>query len=906
MQEQSVTTQTMEHRPSILSDALYQRFQTPEEAACFGRFETSQGNLPLKRLELRGQIVGLIYRLQLKQVFCNSHSSPVEAIYTFPLPSRAAVTRFVTTSPRGRIEGQLQERGQARRQYQEAIARGQQASLAEQERAEIFTMTVGNLEAQESIEVELELEGPLAWADQQAMFRFPLVVAPRYIPGVAFGGNVGSGTADDTDRVGDASRISPPRLLSGYPNPVELSIDIDIDDCGMALPQPQVSLVGLTAARTEKGWHLSLLPTADRIDRDLIVRFDRHNQEFLHFARQYRHQETNEYFQMLTLLSPKVEQASRARQVVVLLDQSGSMQGWKMLCARQAVGRLVDCLGDQDQFCVLKFESSVHPLLKMQMQWGNDDNRHKARQALQSVEASGGTEMLAAFRAAYQLLDGCQEGYLIVVTDGEVGNESELRQLVSGQGTKIRLFTVGIDRAVNFALLEELSQKGGGTFTLVDREEQLVAGITSLSHRLAPPLLRELRWRADAQHPWSEPVGELHSESFLRILLRNTLAWPATVELSALDFQGSPWFAKVPVDLASETDISRLWARQEVARLEYAYDKSEQSNERQALKNQQIQTSLQYGVLSRFTAFVAVDLNSQVRGPLTQVVQPVSQVSGWSSPGGGARAGLMRRAACSTPPPDPFAAPCDAFAAPCDAFVAPSDPFAAPCDAFAAPSDPFAASNDPFGSAADPFIGSCDPFGPGDTFAANDPFATNGTQDPFAAIPEPLEHLGLEAPTAATALVDPGPATARPITPVIGQAVGGADSSKPYRGLGAHLELGLLEQWGALLNDLADCCLLPPNLQGRVKVSNLILRLVLLLGELDKLHGLLSLAQRQALLGRLKALELAIVQPNSWAPIAAQIVDVSLQVQVSWAQRQLQGLSPQIATVPERPSDFWC
>ena len=258
----------------ILNQADYDRYRVPTELGSFGSLQTASGILPLQSMTLEGHISGLLYQLRLVQRFYNPYNQPLEATYIFPLPGRAAVSQFVMQTEQRRVIGRLEERGEARRQYQQAVAQGKQAALAEEERSEVFTMTVGNIPPQQFVEVEMELHGPLTFADGRAMFRFPLVVAPRYIPGVPYGGEgVGRGVATDTNAVPDASRISPPVLLPGYPNPVQLSVNIQVDTGGLIFGLPEVSMPDLLCWNEPAGFRMSLRPTADRLDRDLIVRF---------------------------------------------------------------------------------------------------------------------------------------------------------------------------------------------------------------------------------------------------------------------------------------------------------------------------------------------------------------------------------------------------------------------------------------------------------------------------------------------------------------------------------------------------------------------------------------------------------------------------------------------------------
>jgi Ca-activated chloride channel family protein len=208
------------------------------EGGGLGALRTDKGNLPLESVDAMVSITGLVGRTVLTQGFHNPHPSALEATYIFPLPDRAAVTAMRMTADGRVVEAELKERGQARAEYDRAIAVGKRASIAEEERPDVFTMRVGNILPGERITVALTLVGPLSYEDGEATFRLPLVVAPRYIPGTPLpGSSVGDGYALDTDAVPDASRITPPVLLRGFPNPVRLSIEVEIDPAGLGLPE---------------------------------------------------------------------------------------------------------------------------------------------------------------------------------------------------------------------------------------------------------------------------------------------------------------------------------------------------------------------------------------------------------------------------------------------------------------------------------------------------------------------------------------------------------------------------------------------------------------------------------------------------------------------------------------------
>ena len=201
---------------SIISQGEMEALQSSRNDTGFGALLTSAGALPLAAVDVHARIDGLIAEVVLTQSFVNAHSEPLEATYIFPLPDRAAVTDFHMTIGDRVIEAVLKERGEARREYDEAITTGHRAAVAEEERPGVFTLRVGNLMPGDVATVVLTMAGALPYRDGDVTFRFPLVVAPRYTTGTPLPDDqTGAGVAEDTDAVPDASRVTPPRLESG-------------------------------------------------------------------------------------------------------------------------------------------------------------------------------------------------------------------------------------------------------------------------------------------------------------------------------------------------------------------------------------------------------------------------------------------------------------------------------------------------------------------------------------------------------------------------------------------------------------------------------------------------------------------------------------------------------------------
>lgn len=649
----------------------------PTEAdSGFGGLATARGHLPLKAMSVDTEVTGLTATTRLEQTFVNVLDEPLEATYVFPLPDRAAVTSFELTVGARRIDGVLKERGEARREYTAALAQGHRAAITEEDRAGVFTLRVGNLMPGDIATVRLGLSGPLPCADGEVTLRFPLVVAPRYIPGRPLpGAGVGSGTASDTDLVPDASRISPPVLLPGFPSPVRLSMTVRLDGAGLPLGQIRSSLHTVTESVDATGAVTLRLQPGERLDRDFILRFTLGGERLSSglVLEPDAHGDGGTF--MLTVVPPAraLLAAARPRDVVFVLDRSGSMEGWKMVAARRTIGRMLDTLRDGDRFTVIAFDD--------RQEWpagfgasilidATDRHRFRVLEWLTQVSSRGGTEMAAPLERAAQLLgasDSRRDRVLVLVTDGQVGNEDHILRELGRHLGGTRVFAVGIDRAVNAGFLERLGALGGGGWELVESEDRLDECMDRVHRRIGTPVLTELA---------VEGVGlALEPDSLVPARLPDVFAGaPAVISgryrgvahgqlvVRGRDAQGLP---------CSEVQVGRAragraaawqWARGRVRELEDRFATGR--GDRALLEQQIVRTSLGFGVLSRFTAFVAVDRAEVVNvgGAQHHVTQPVESPSGWAQAGGPApQAELKRRAA---PSPAPAQAAADRLQAP--------------------------------------------------------------------------------------------------------------------------------------------------------------------------------------------------------------------------------------------------
>ncbi len=377
----------------------------------------------------------------------------------------------------------------------------------------------------------------------------------------------------------------------------------------------------------------------ERLDRDFILRWRHDGSELRSSLVCTDDSDGRAGTYLLTLVPPSTTAlAQKPRDVVFVIDRSGSMQGWKMVAARRAAARMIDTLTSRDRFTAIAFDNEVDLVPDPMLVAASDRNRYRAVEQLAKIEARGGTELDEPLRRAASLLAGGtddRERVIVLVTDGQVGNEDHILRELAPNLRNVKMFTLGIDQAVNAAFLKRLAAAGGGLCELVESEDRLDAVMAKVHRRIGTPIATDLALvptGLDVDHGATSPhrLPDVYAGAPVTIFgrYRGTASADAAIEIRATSL-GEAMQQRVARDPQAVPApwLGASWARAAIRDLEDRYAAA-QSTE---LETRIVTISKTFTVLSRFTAFLAID-HSQIAnkgGRLEQIVQPVESPAGW-------------------------------------------------------------------------------------------------------------------------------------------------------------------------------------------------------------------------------------------------------------------------------------
>lgn len=585
-------------------------------------------------------VSGPTVRARVTQLFRNPSKDWVEAVYVYPLPPGGAIDTLKMIVGDRVVVGEIKERQQARIIYEQAKASGQKAALTEQERPNIFTNSVANIGPGETVLVQIEYQEPVHQTGNVFSVRVPMVVAPRYNPApivqsVEFKPNGGGWGATATDPVPDRDRITPPVLdprENAPVNPTAITVRLQ---AGFPLGEvkshhhqvntekvdgsSQIIRLAEGVVPADRDFELTWTPAAEKAPQVGLFREHVGDADYL----------------LAYVTPPPVDNAQQKpmpREVIFVIDNSGSMGGTSIVQAKASLLYALGRLQPGDRFNVIRFDNTMTVLFPTAVAV-DAANIARANAYVGALQAEGGTEMLPAMRAA--LSDGNREDtsyvrQVVFLTDGAIGNEEQMFETISALRGRSRIFMVSIGSAPNTFLMTRAAELGRGAFTHIGSTDQVEERMRGLFSKLENPAVTGLSAK------FSEAKGDMTPAVLPDVYRGEPLVLATKLDKLAgsVEIKGRigdrPWSVTVPLANAAEgKGLSKLWANRKIADAEVSRT-MRQSTPEEADKAV-LALALEHQLVTRLTSLVAVDKTpSRPDGETLKLAElPLNLPAGW-------------------------------------------------------------------------------------------------------------------------------------------------------------------------------------------------------------------------------------------------------------------------------------
>lgn len=581
-------------------------------------------------------VSGPTARARLSQVFENPTNDWVEGLYVFPLPEDSAIYSLKMIVGDKVIVADIKEKQAAREIYDKAKSEGKKAALIEQQRPNIFTNAVANLGPNEKVIIQIEYQQAVRLSDNRFSLRVPLVVAPRYNPDISSPivetADIQSGWGQQKTKPAhgpDNAAIETLLIMPGSDrsNPVTITVNL----------KP-----GFLAANIKSLYHPIKIEqqneTTSKIvldgkataDRDFVLEWQAAVSEMPNVGL-FRERVGNDDYVLAYVTAPLVKSsANQAREIVFVIDNSGSMGGASIKQAKASLDYALSRLKPTDRFNVIRFDNTLTKFFDDSVP-ATPLNITDAREYVATLEAVGGTEMLPALHAA--LDDSHQKTDLrqiVFLTDGEISNEQQMLDVIASRRDRSRLFMVGIGSAPNTYLMNKASELGRGSFTHIGSVEEIAERMHELFDKLESPIATNLKASFSQQGTSLTPglLPDLYQGEPLVIAARTKQA-TGTMTIEAT-VGNRPWTITLPLDAASPAEgISKIWARRKIDDAEV--DMKLGKITALAADTRILSLALEHHLVTRLTSLVAVDQTPTrpANTPLTRAEIPLQFPAGW-------------------------------------------------------------------------------------------------------------------------------------------------------------------------------------------------------------------------------------------------------------------------------------
>lgn len=585
----------------------------------------------LKHTAVRASIVGPAAKVDVTQTFENPFSEKIEAVYVFPLPENGAVTEFVMTIGQRRIRAVVRERAEAERIYQQAKSQGYTASLLTQERANIFTQRVANIEPGKSLDIAITYYHTVAEVDGSYQWVFPMVVAPRFNPPGSGGAGVGAVTQGDRGASGQRTEVQylAPEQRNGHDIDVrvdlEAGVPVESVRCGSHVAR--IQHVSGSRAMVE-------LTKNDRVpNKDMVVEW-KVSGAYAKGGLVYGPGRPggdeagwnggDESFVLMLVPPESRERLQRAPlEMVFVVDRSGSMEGAPIAQARAAVKRGLERLRPGDSFQIIDFAQSASTLGSRPLE-ATPENIRRGQEFVAGIDAKGGTYMMTGLKAALAFPHDAERlRYVTFLTDGLIGNETEILNAQALNLGESRIFSFGVGSAPNRYLMDMMAKLGHGVSAYVSINDPESSGASTMDlffDRIERPVLTDVRidWNgasvSEVTGGASGRLPDLYTGRSVVVAGKVRGGFSRAIRVMGNAGGKTVTMEVQPTKAAADggRSVAAIWARQKLTDLEERSLVEGWDGVRYADAVKRV--ALENGLVSQFTALVAVDSSVRTSG----------------------------------------------------------------------------------------------------------------------------------------------------------------------------------------------------------------------------------------------------------------------------------------------------
>ena len=583
--------------------------------------------LPLKETSANVNIVGVIADVSVKQKYVNSGKNTLEAVYTFPMSTRAAVYGMQMTIGNRTITAKIEEKEKARKDYEKAKSEGRRASLLEQNRPNVFTMNVANIDAGDTIVVEMKYTELLVPENGIYSFAYPTVVGPRY----------SNKLAEDT--LSDDHFVNTPYTKDGVAPVYDFAFDMKINSSvavyDIASSTHKINVCALNTNTT----HVKLDPSESKgANCDVVINYSLQGNKIESGIMTY--EGTDENFFLLMAQPPKEVKVQDIppREYIFIVDVSGSMHGFPLSVSKTLLKDLISNLRSKDKFNVLLF-SGGSSLMSPSSINASEENIKKAINFIEKERGGGGTELIQALKTAYAIpqTENNLSRSFVIATDGYVNIEKETFDFIRKNGGNTNFFTFGIGSSVNRYLLEGMAFMGKGEPAIILNEKEAPAKAEKFRQHINTPALTNIKVDYGTFQVYDvEPlaVPDLLAERPIIIYGKYKGKPQGTITVTGKTGSGvyTQTFNLNNVKPDENYSVLRyLWAREQVKMLNYYSKASYHYRDDSSYKKTITDLGLKYNLMTEYTSFIAIDEQYTIEnGKRVKVVQPLPLPSGVS------------------------------------------------------------------------------------------------------------------------------------------------------------------------------------------------------------------------------------------------------------------------------------